>query len=95
GAPGIGIKTAAELVNQFGSLDVLLANAHAISQKKRKEAILNHIDDIRTARKLVTLSDDLDVEINEDELRFSKKLSLEEVNRISEFYKRHGFSQNM
>jgi DNA polymerase-1 len=95
GVPGIGIKTAAELINQFGSLDVLLANLHTISQRKRKELMLQHVPDIRKAKELVTLREDVPVVINEDELRVHKKFTLDEVNNISAFYKKHGFSQNV
>ena len=58
GAPGIGPKTAAQLLAEFGDLDTLLARAGEIKQPKRREALLTHADQIRLSRQLVTLSCD-------------------------------------
>jgi DNA polymerase-1 len=62
GAPGIGPKTAAELINTFGSLDAILERANEIKQQKRRETLINFADQIRLSRQLVTLKDDVDVE---------------------------------
>ncbi len=62
GAPGIGPKTAAELIAQFGSLDAILERAGEIKQPKRREAIQNNAEQIRMSRMLVTLKDDVAVE---------------------------------
>ena len=69
GVPGIGIKTAAELVNQFGSLEDVLEHADEIKQNKRRELILNHKEDALISQKLVTLKPDVPVEIALQELR--------------------------
>ncbi|HVV34150.1 MAG TPA: DNA polymerase I [Vitreimonas sp.] len=61
GAPGIGPKTAAELINTFGSLDAILERANEIKQQKRRETLINFADQIRISRQLVTLRDDVDV----------------------------------
>ena len=61
GVPGIGLKTAAELVNQFGSLEEVLQRASEIKQNKRRETVLNNIDNARISQKLVTLKDDVNV----------------------------------
>lgn len=90
GAHGIGVKKAAELINQFGSLDTLLEHAHAISQKKRRDLILTHMEDIRTARQLVTLRADLNVEINEGELL----VPFAPADGVSAFYKKYGLVGN-
>lgn len=58
GVPGIGIKTAAELIHTFGGLDELLANADTIKQPKRRENLLNFAEQARISRALVTLRDD-------------------------------------
>ncbi len=58
GIVGIGIKTAAELINTFGDLDTLLARAHEIKQPKRRESLLAHADAARLSRQLVRLRDD-------------------------------------
>ncbi len=55
GAPGIGVKTAPMLINEFGSLDSLLERAGEIRQKKRRETLIKFADQIRMSRQLVTL----------------------------------------
>ncbi len=76
GAPGIGVKTAALLINEFGDLDTLLARAEEIPQPKRRETLINHADQIRLSRDLVRLDiqtpldftlDDLEVQPPEPE----------------------------
>ncbi|WP_108051412.1 DNA polymerase I [Bosea sp. 124] len=64
GAPGIGIKTAAQLIGEYGDLDTLLARAGEIKQPKRRETLTNPeiVEKIRISHKLVTLVDDVDVE---------------------------------
>ena len=57
GAPGIGIKTAAQLIAEYGDLDTLLARAGEIKQPKRRETLQNFADQIRMSRRLVTLDD--------------------------------------
>ncbi|MDR0631190.1 MAG: hypothetical protein LBF66_01295 [Holosporales bacterium] len=93
GAPGVGIKTAAGLIKQFGSLDVLLHNVFAIPSKRQRDIIARNVDNIRIAKQLVTLRDDVDVEFDEEELTFSAKLNSVEINRISAFYNKWGFSR--
>ncbi len=61
GVPGIGIKTAAELINKYKNLDNLLKKANEIPQKKRKETLLQNKDKALISRKLVTLKDDVPV----------------------------------
>ncbi|WP_286712277.1 DNA polymerase I [Brevundimonas sp. UBA1471] len=55
GAPGIGPKTAAQLLDEYGDLDTLLARAGEIKQPKRRETLQIHADQIRLSRQLVTL----------------------------------------
>jgi DNA polymerase I len=62
GAPGIGPKTAAELIAQFGSLEAILERANEIKQPKRRETLINNADLIRLSKVLVTLKDDVAVE---------------------------------
>ncbi|MFW5655434.1 MAG: 5'-3' exonuclease H3TH domain-containing protein, partial [Roseicyclus sp.] len=57
GAPGIGVKTAALLINAFGDLDTLLARAEEISQPRRRQTLIEHAEQIRLSRQLVTLDD--------------------------------------
>ncbi len=59
GAPGIGVKTAAELINRFGDLDAVLDRAAEITQPKRRETLLANVEQARLSRRLVTLVDDV------------------------------------
>ena len=58
GVPGIGIKTAAELINAFGDLDSLLTRADEIRQPKRRESLIEYAEQARISRQLVRLRDD-------------------------------------
>jgi DNA polymerase I len=62
GVPGIGVKTAAQLIQEYGDLDTLLANAGSIKQQMRRERLLQYADQARLSRELVRLKDDLEVE---------------------------------
>src|SRR4051812_30122830 len=68
GVPGIGIKTAAQLINEYGDLETLLARAGEIKQPKRRESLIEHADKARISRQLVLLDDKVDVEVPLDEL---------------------------
>lgn len=57
GVPGIGIKTAAQLINEYGDLEALLARASEIKQPKRREALLENAEMARISRRLVMLDD--------------------------------------
>ena len=57
GVPGIGVKTAAELINAYGDLETLLANAHEIKQPKRREALIENEAKARLSKELVKLDD--------------------------------------
>lgn len=57
GVPGIGVKTAAELITTYGSLEQLLERAAEIKQPKRREALQNNVELARISRQLVTLDD--------------------------------------
>jgi DNA polymerase-1 len=58
GVPGIGIKTAAQLINEYGDLETLLANAGKIKQPKRREALEQNAEKARISRRLVQLDAD-------------------------------------
>src|SRR6185312_9995085 len=61
GVPGIGPKTAAQLLEEFGDLDTLLSRASEIKQNKRRENLIEHADMARLSRELVRLKDDVPV----------------------------------
>jgi DNA polymerase-1 len=58
GVPGIGIKTAAQLITEYGDLETLLARAGEIRQPKRRETLTEHAEAARISKRLVTLNDD-------------------------------------
>ena len=62
GVPGIGVKTAAQLLDAFGDLDTLLSNADTIKQTKRRENLIAFADQARVSRQLVTLKTDVPAE---------------------------------
>jgi DNA polymerase I len=62
GVPGIGPKTAAQLLKEYGDLDALLARASEIKQNKRRENLIEHAELARISRQLVTLKDDVPVD---------------------------------
>ena len=66
GVPGIGEKTAAQLLGEFGTLEEVLANVDKISGPKRKENLVNHADDARVSKDLATLVFDVDVGVDLD-----------------------------
>jgi DNA polymerase-1 len=68
GVPGIGVKTAAQLINDFGDLDSLLARAEEIKQPKRRQNLIEHAELARVSRQLVTLRDDAPVTETLDDL---------------------------
>lgn len=59
GVPGIGVKTAAQLIQEYGDLDTLLARASEIKQTKRRESLIEHADKARLSRELVRLRSDV------------------------------------
>jgi DNA polymerase I len=68
GVPGIGVKTAAQLINEFGSLEGLLENAHTIKQPKRRENLMEHAANARLSKELVTLCEAAPLPIALDQL---------------------------
>jgi DNA polymerase-1 len=68
GIPGIGPKTAAQLIEEFGDLDTLLERAGEIKQNKRRENIIAFADKARISRELVRLKDDVEVPEKLDDL---------------------------
>jgi DNA polymerase-1 len=61
GAPGIGIKTAAQLITEFGDLETLLARAEEIRQPKRRQTLIDHAEQIRVSKRLVELDCGMDL----------------------------------
>ena len=72
GVPGIGVKTAAQLIDEYGDLDTLLARAHEIKQPKRRESLIAHAEAARVSRRLVTLAEDAPTPLALDALNIEK-----------------------
>ena len=68
GAPGIGIKTASLLINEYGNLESLLDRAGEIKQPKRRESLLDNRPQIELSKKLVQLECDMDLDFTIDDL---------------------------
>ena len=68
GAPGIGIKTAAQLIIEYGSVEALLERAGEIKQPKRRETLIEFADQVRVSKQLVILKDDVPVTLPLEEL---------------------------
>jgi DNA polymerase-1 len=69
GVRGIGDKTAAELVKQYGHLESILAHTSEITKKRPREALLEHAENARLSKELVTIRDDLSVPFDLESLR--------------------------
>ncbi|MGB0497028.1 MAG: DNA polymerase I [Rubricella sp.] len=66
GAPGIGIKTAAQLIREYGDVETLLARAEEIKQPKRRQTLIDNAEQIRISKRLVTLDDHVPYEVGID-----------------------------
>jgi DNA polymerase I len=69
GAKGIGPKTAIQLIEQFGGVEQILAHAAEVSNKRARESLIASADDIRLSKMLVTIQDDLPIDLDVDALR--------------------------
>ncbi|WP_415183607.1 DNA polymerase I [Phaeovulum sp.] len=87
GAPGIGIKTAALLINEYGDLDTLLARAEEIKQPKRRAALIDNEEQIRVSRRLVQLDAEtpLDFTLSDLEVKEPDPAVLMEFLNLMEF----------
>lgn len=87
GIPGIGVKTAAQLINDYGDLDTLLSRADEIKQPKRRESLINHADAARISRELVRLDKHVAVPLAIEDL----KVRDIDTPDLSAFLDQHGF----
>ena len=72
GVPGIGVKTAAELINKYGNLEKLLKFANEIKQNKRRETLIENKDKAIISKKLVTLKNDAPVKQNLEDFKLKE-----------------------
>ena len=103
GVPGIGIKTAAQLLNHFGSLDNLLSQPHVIEKNKCRESIIQYHDQAILSRKLLTLCNTVTLDDNIEKyvfripdtqrlVKFLKKYEIQSlVNKVSKIFKTDTF----
>lgn len=91
GVPGIGIKTAAQLINEYGDLETLLARAGEIKQPKRREALVDHAEAARISKKLVSLDAHVDVPYALDDLKVHETTTPE----LMVFLEKHGFRSTL
>jgi DNA polymerase-1 len=68
GVPGIGVKTAAQLITEYGDLETLLARAGEIKQDKRRQTLIDHAEKARISKTLVTLDQNVVLEVPAEEL---------------------------
>ncbi len=70
GVPGVGPKTAAQLLGKFGSLEAVLARAAEIDKPKLRQSVIDNADAVRLAYRLVELKDDVAIELDVERLRY-------------------------
>ena len=90
GAPGIGPKTALELIKEFGDIDNLIKNADRIKQEKRKNIIKDSEEDIRISLNLVRLDNNIDLPLSINEIKSFVELENND-NSIKNFLIEQGF----
>ena len=73
GVPGIGVKTASQLINEYGSLEKLLDNASSIKQEKRRESLLNNAELAILSKKLVSLFSDVPIPYKISDLKWTPR----------------------
>ncbi|MDC1060312.1 DNA polymerase I [Alphaproteobacteria bacterium] len=89
GAPGIGPKTALQLIQEFGDVHNLILNANKILQEKRRNIILNYKEDILVSLKLVKLKDDIKLPIDINKIHTYS--SINKNDNLSKFLSNQGF----
>src|SRR5690348_4709900 len=82
GVPGIGDKTAAQLLQEYGDLEGVLSNIDKISGAKRKENLTNHAEDARISKELATAITDIDIELDLDEV-MSKEMDRSRLREVA------------
>jgi DNA polymerase-1 len=89
GVPGIGIKTAAQLIGEYGDLETLLSRASEIKQEKRRQSLIDFADQARISKKLVLLDDQAPVELKVEDFKVDHTI---EPKRLIAFLKAMEFN---
>ena len=87
GVPGIGVKTAALLINEYGDLETLLQHTSEIKQNKRRESLIENTELARISKKLVLLDTNVNVPIDLDDL----KIKTPDTEMLFHFLREQGF----
>lgn len=87
GVPGIGVKTAALLINEYGDLETLLARAEEIKQPKRREALIENAELARISKQLVTLAKDAEIPLSLEDLKHRDQ----DMPKLLSFLNEQGF----
>ncbi len=87
GVPGIGIKTAAQLINEYGDLETLLERAEEIKQNKRRESLIEHAEMARISKQLVQLEENAPVPVPLDTF----KVHDPDLPHLKDFLRKQGF----
>ena len=87
GAPGIGVKTAATLINEFGDLDELLRRSDEIKQPKRRQTLIDNVEQIKLSQELVTLDCNTPLEFGLEDLEFNAPIP----NQLLDFLEKMEF----
>lgn len=91
GVPGIGVKTAAQLINEYGDLETLLQRAGEIKQNKRREALIEHAEMARISKRLVVLDENAPVPYAFEDLRARDP----NTPKLAAFLQRQGFRSTL
>jgi len=94
GVPGIGEKTATELIQQFGSLEELLGNTDKIKSDKIKHAITGSLDKIKLNKELIVLDDNIDIDLDLNGLKIAQP-NLKELARLFKYLEFKKFLQDL
>ncbi len=86
GVPGIGVKTAAQLIGEYGDLETLLKRAPEIKQEKRRQSLIENAEQARLSKKLVTLDDKVKLDVPIGDLAVHEP----DYKRLIAFLARHG-----
>ena len=89
GVPSVGIKTAAELLRQFGSIDEAYRRLDEITKKRTREALAQHEDKARLSQRLVSLRDDIPCVLDREKLRFGRA----DYDKLRRLYNELGFQR--
>ena len=93
GVPGIGDKTARDLVREYGSLEQILRNAPSLTKKRPREALLQYPDRAILSKELVTIRDDLDIQLDSERLKVGSP-DLERLRELLIELEFHGLAKD-